>query len=177
MDTSPILGGNAVLQKYGYLNPTSVQSQQDSNENLFLDLLVTQLKNQNPLEPMENNEFVQQMSALAAVQETQSLNANIQSLIQLQEVVAGQNAFTQSANLVGKNVDYVDPETGDEKSGYVDSIHLAEGGIFLSIGGTDVPMSLVTGISAAADDAGQTAPDDPNDGADDGSKDDSDADA
>lgn len=146
MDSTPIAGGNPVTDKYGYLNPSSTQ-QSSSNENLFIDLLVTQLKNQNPLEPMENGEFIQQMSSLASVQETQSLNGNIQNLIQLQEVVAGQNAFTQSANLVGKYVQYVDPATGEESEGYVDSIQLQEGGIFLKIGGSDVPMGLVTGIT------------------------------
>lgn len=176
MESSSIIGGSPVTGKYGYLNPSNAQ-QSNSSENLFIDLLVTQLKNQNPLEPMENGEFIQQMSSLASVQETQSLNSNIQSLIQLQEVVAGQNAFTQSANLVGKYVQYIDPATGEEAEGKVKSIQLQEGGIFLSIGNSEVPMGLVTGITTqpGTSDSGGDSDDssgDSSDSSDDASSDD-----
>lgn len=155
MESTGINAGFSITDKYGYLNPTSVANK--SNENVFTQLLVTQLKNQNPLEPLENNEFIQQMSSLASLEETQNLNANISSLITLQQIVAGQNAFTQSANLVGKYVEYTDPTTNETASGYVDSVHLTDQGLFLSIGGSDVAMGQVTGIISppdAQDDSG-----------------------
>ena len=172
MTSVGIVGGDPVLDKYGYLNPTSAAAQ--TEENIFLNLLVTQLENQNPLEPLENNEFIQQMSALASLEETQNLNANISNLIALQEIVAGQNAFTQSAALVGKYVEYVDPQTGESASGYVEGVQLTEGGLFLQIGGVDVPMNSVTGIVAApdqsddapVDDEGDADTDTPDDGGD-----------
>ena len=154
MDSIGLVGGNPVTETYGYLNPQSVDPNAD--ENIFLDLLVSQLENQNPLEPLENNEFIQQMSSLASLEETQALNDNIQNLIALQEIVAGQNAFTQSAALVGKNVEYIDPQTGEPGSGIVDSVHLNQGGLFLNIDGVDVPMNSVTGIIAVPEPSDET---------------------
>ena len=108
-----------ILQKYGY-RPGMISHEEDSD--IFLNLLTTQLKNQNPLEPLENGQFIQQMSQLAAVEQSAALNDKLSSLIVLQEIVAGQNAFTQSASLVGKTVEYLDPVTGEEKSGTVNAV-------------------------------------------------------
>lgn len=153
-----------ILQKYGY-RPGQIN--QESDNEIFLTLLTTQLRNQNPLEPMENGEFIQQISQLAAVEQTQALNDKISSLIVLQEIVAGQNAFTQSASLVGKTVEYIDPVTGEEKSGLVSAIHMNSQGLLIDVNGEQVPMNLVTGIIGTPDD-------DSGGGSDDGGGDDDD---
>lgn len=138
-----INGTPAILQKYGYL-PGAQQPKEDSE--LFLNLLVSQLKNQDPFEPLQNGEFIQQVSQLAAVEQSSALNDKLTNLIALQEIVAGQNAFTQSASLVGKKVEYIDPETGEEMSGVVKGVHLDGGGLMLDVEGSTVPMNYVTGI-------------------------------
>jgi flagellar basal-body rod modification protein FlgD len=132
-----------ILQKYGY-RPGQLDQRSDSD--IFLNLLTTQLRNQNPLEPLENGEFIQQVSQLAAVEQTQALNAKISELITIQEIVAGQNAFTQSASLVGKTVEYIDPVTGEETSGKVTAIHMDGDGLLLDVNGEQIPMNQVTGI-------------------------------
>ena len=138
-----------ILQRYG-VRPG--QLDQQSDREIFLTMLTTQLRNQNPLEPLENGEFIQQISQMAAVEQSQALNDKISSLIRIQEIVAGQNAFTQSASLVGKTVEYTDPVTGEEKSGKVDSIHMDGEGLLLNVNGDKVPMNLVTGIIGESDD-------------------------
>lgn len=159
MNVSGILSGTAALDKYGYLNGSAGLDK--SNENPFLELLVAQLKNQDPMEPLQNGDFIQQVSSFASLQETQLLNAKISDLISLQEIVAGQNAFSQSASLVGKHVQYLDPDTGETLSGHVESVHLNEGGLLVRINGTDVPMSSITGI--LAEDAPPATTDDDGD--------------
>jgi flagellar basal-body rod modification protein FlgD len=154
---------NALLDKYGYTPGMTPGSTPE--ENLFLTILTTQLRNQDPLQPLENGEFVDQISGMASIQETQTLNAQLSSMIQLQQILAGQNAFTQSAALVGKNVTYVDPETKEQAKGYVSQIKLIDGALLLEVNGKDVPMSSVIGITAddaASDDtaADDTAADD-----------------
>ena len=138
---------NTVLSdKYGY---TPGMKPAGGEENLFLKILTTQLKNQNPLEPLQNGDFVNQISTMASTQETATMNQQLSSLIQLQQIVAGQNAFTQSASLVGKNVKYVDPETAKQLTGVVSEVKLDDGALFLAINGKDVPMNSVIGITAA----------------------------
>ena len=53
--------------------------------NRFLILLVTQLKNQDPLDPMDANEFTSQLVSFANVEQQIHQNANLEELIKLQQ--------------------------------------------------------------------------------------------
>lgn len=76
----------------------------------FLQLLVAQLKHQNPLEPQSNEQFIAQMAQFTSLETLSSLDKNMQ--------------FSQAASLIGKQVTVVDRETESagivEKVGYVD---------------------------------------------------------
>ena len=67
----------------------------------FLKLLVAQLQHQDPLQPMENTEFVAQLAQFSSLEQQISTNDNL-SLIQV-----GQTAMTNSqvAGLIGKEVE------------------------------------------------------------------------
>ena len=56
-----------------------------SNFNSFLTLLTTQLQNQDPLSPMDTNQFTQQLVEFAGVQQQVDMNTNMQTLISLQQ--------------------------------------------------------------------------------------------
>ena len=56
-----------------------------SNFNSFLTLLTTQLQNQDPLVPMDTNQFTQQLVEFAGVQQQVDMNTNMQTLISLQQ--------------------------------------------------------------------------------------------
>jgi flagellar basal-body rod modification protein FlgD len=142
--TSPL------LDKYGLIQSIAKQPGQKNDENVFLTLLVTQLQNQDPLSPMENAEFIQQVATFSSLEESQNLNAKLADLITIQEVVAGQNAFTQSASLVGKTVEYAHPDTGEPATGFVGAVHVTDAGLVLDIDGLEVPLGLVTGIVTEA---------------------------
>lgn len=45
----------------------------------FLNLLITQLRNQDPLNPMEDKEFISQMAQFSSLEQMQELNKNIQA--------------------------------------------------------------------------------------------------
>lgn len=47
------------------------------DKDAFLNLLVTQLKNQNPLEPMKDTEFISQMAQFSSLEQTQNMNKTI----------------------------------------------------------------------------------------------------
>ncbi len=164
---SSINSGSPVLDGYGYLSGSEGLEKSDSDQ--FLQLLVAQLKNQNPLEPLGNEEFIQQIASFSSLEETAKLNRQLTDLIDIQELVAGQNAFTQSASLVGKFVEYTDPTTGEKASGHVDAVHLENGALLLEIGGVSVPVGAVTGIIDV------DAPDDATDDVSDGVAEDDDA--
>jgi flagellar basal-body rod modification protein FlgD len=54
------------------------------NFTTFLQLLTTQLKNQNPLDPLDTNQFTQQLVQFAQVEQQMNMNASLTSLISLQ---------------------------------------------------------------------------------------------
>src|SRR5579872_637322 len=70
----------------GTSNGTSANGVLDftKNFNTFLTLLTSQLKNQNPLSPMDTNTFTQQLVSFSEVEQQINTNTNLQSLIQLQ---------------------------------------------------------------------------------------------
>ena len=70
------------------------------NFNEFLQLLTTQLQNQDPLSPLDTNQFTQQLVEFASVQQQVDMNTNMQTLISLQQTTAA----TQALQLVGSNV-------------------------------------------------------------------------
>ena len=70
------------------------------NFNEFLQLLTTQLQNQDPLSPLDTNQFTQQLVEFASVQQQVDMNTNMQTLISLQQTTAA----TQALQLVGSTV-------------------------------------------------------------------------
>lgn len=65
----------------------------------FLKILSSQLTNQNPLKPLDNQEFVAQIAQFSTLQQSTQLNAKIDQMLSLQSV-------TQSVGLIGKVVGY-----------------------------------------------------------------------
>src|SRR5215216_5770382 len=55
------------------------------NFDTFLSLLTTQLKNQNPLEPLDTNQFTQQLVQFAGVEQQINMNQQLTSLVNLQK--------------------------------------------------------------------------------------------
>jgi len=70
----------------------------------FLKILLTQLTYQDPLKPMDNQQFMAQMAQFTSLEQTQQLNTKIETLITNQ-------AALQSIGLIGKTVD-VNTATG-----------------------------------------------------------------
>lgn len=70
------------------------------NFDVFLKLLTTQLKNQNPLEPVKTNEFTQQMVAFTGVEQQVKMNKSIESLGQIFQ----QSSLASSVSYIGKTV-------------------------------------------------------------------------
>lgn len=71
-----------------------------SNFDTFLQLLTTQLRNQNPTEPIDTNEFTQQLVQFTEVEQSVKTNENLEALAQL----SAANAITGSVSYIGKTV-------------------------------------------------------------------------
>lgn len=63
----------------------------------FLSLLVTQMRNQDPLKPVSDTEFIAQMAQFTSLEQTKAMSSDVQELRQ-------SYALTQGTNLLGKTV-------------------------------------------------------------------------
>lgn len=81
-------------------NSSSTTNAMSDAENRFLKLLTTQLKNQDPLNPMDNAQVTSQMAQISTVSGIEKLNTTLKTL--LQGTIDSQT--TQAASLVGNAV-------------------------------------------------------------------------
>ena len=98
----------------------STSSSSSLNADSFLKLLVTQMQNQDPLNPMDNAEVTSQMAQISTVTGIGTLNTTVQSLSsQFTQMQA-----LQGASLVGRNVIVpgnmmsIDPTTATGQGGF-----------------------------------------------------------
>jgi len=106
----------------------------------YMQLLVAQLQNQNPLEPMKNHEMTNQLAQIAQLERLESLDGTFrQSLFNAQ--------VQQATDLIGKTVEFVPPEDGVVTSGMVDGVVVEDGQAQLQVGlhrvGLDEILSIM----------------------------------
>lgn len=87
---------NSTAQAAGVLGAQQLAGNFDT----FLTLLTTQLKNQNPLDPLDTNQFTQQLVEFASVEQQVNMNSNLQTLISMQQT----SQSLQALQLVGQTV-------------------------------------------------------------------------
>ncbi|WP_112180847.1 MULTISPECIES: flagellar hook assembly protein FlgD [Paraliobacillus] len=77
----------------------------------FMRILMAQLQNQDPLNPMEDKEFISQMATFTSLEQMMEMNTSISSLVQNQTV----SPVIQYSHLIGKEVSYykLDEESGE----------------------------------------------------------------
>lgn len=139
---------------------TSGLATQELDKDAFLTLLVTQMKNQDPLEPTANEDFIAQLAQFSSLEEMQDVNSNLVSLGALQQSNALMSQLTDSSALIGRQVRYIDPVTELERLGSVDSVKIEQGLALLRIDGADVPLANVTEVTGeqAGDDQDPNTP-------------------
>lgn len=120
------------------------------DKNQFLDILMAQLQNQNPLKPQESGKFVDQMASLTSLEQMTQMTNAMESFQQSQQ-------SQQFMTLLGKNVEATTSE-GNSVSGEVESVRFTDNGSSVTIGGTDVGTSEIASISTV-DDSGESSGD------------------
>jgi flagellar basal-body rod modification protein FlgD len=122
------------------VSPTSAASQVSSiSLQDFLKILTSQLSNQDPLKPLDNQEFVTQIAQFSTLEQSAELNQKIDQLLSVQSV-------TQSVGLLGKNVDIntSTSSSGLTLSGQVTSINYVSGVPHLTVNVTGGGQQDVT---------------------------------
>src|SRR5690606_12821867 len=95
---STVSGASSVLDQYQIKQDT--KQSKDLGKNEFLNLLVAQLNNQNPLEPQGNGEFIAQLAQFSTVEGVEKLNTSMESLLSGYQ----SSQALQASSLVGRKV-------------------------------------------------------------------------
>ena|SRR5436190_1664086 len=119
----------------GHVSNDALQS---LDVNSFLKLMISELQNQDPLNPMDNSQLLQQISQMREIAATGDMTNTLQA------VLLGQNVSSGSA-LIGKQVTAL-TDAGDSVSGNVDKVNIAGGDVTLQIGDNSVKLSNVSEI-------------------------------
>jgi flagellar basal-body rod modification protein FlgD len=111
---------------------------QTMDSEVFMQLLVTQLRNQDPSSPMDTTDMVAQTTQLAMMESLTKLTAGVEGLLSSQQ-------STQASQLIGATVTWTDA-SGESRSGTVESVSFGAAPT-VSVDGTDVALSEITGAS------------------------------
>jgi flagellar basal-body rod modification protein FlgD len=113
----------------------------------FLQLILTEMTKQDPLQPNDTNALLQQLSAVRSIQSDMDLSTNLQALV-------SQNEFAAAATLVGKTISGLD-ENFNRVTGEVKSISRTMNGTILTLmGGQRVYIGDLDEIAQTPEDDG-----------------------
>lgn len=120
-----------------------------ADKNMFLQLLVAQMKYQDPMNPTDSGEFLAQSAQFTALEKMQEVAD------QTARLVASQMAFGAS-NLVGRTVSWTS-EDGAAHSGSVNGVQFGAQGPMLDVGTTSIPISQVQSVTSGTSTGSTTA--------------------
>ncbi len=127
----------------------------EMNQDMFLQLMITQLQNQDPLEPMDNSEFLAQQATFTQVNSLQEMNQKLETygeaLLSINSSSLNSSTLNQAMNLVGKTVTATDPNNNNETiTGTVDSVTIKEGSLTFMINGKEIGSEYITGVTTGS---------------------------
>src|ERR1700745_3425274 len=91
----------------------------------FIKMMITQLQNQDPLEPAKNQELLAQMSQIGQLQSQTLFSDSLKGMVL-------QNSLGSAGNLIGKVVQGLDAK-GDQVNGLVNSVRVEDDKVFLEL--------------------------------------------
>ncbi len=121
---------------------SAINSASDIQMN-YMKLLITQLQNQNPLEPMDNNEMASQLAQFSQLQQLETMNSNFADILSATE-------HNYANSLIGKEISFASENesgTRDITSGIVEEvINDIDGQIALVAGNSTIVLDDVISV-------------------------------
>lgn len=99
-DTTTVNGIDNIIKQYSSTNSTKTSAAQSMGKEDFLKMLVAQLKNQDPLNPMSGTDFATQLAQFSSLEQLTNLNTGITNL----GLYQSSQTNLQAVNLIGKEV-------------------------------------------------------------------------
>lgn len=117
-------------------NPTSADSIQEN----FMTLLLTQLRHQNPMEPMRNEELSMQLATMSQLKEIEGLSSKFDLMLHAQHV-------TEASTMIGKYAEFTPEGTEERTGGTVSGIEIAGNTVTVQIGPNSIDITDIASVS------------------------------
>lgn len=110
------------------------------DKDAFLQLLVAQLKHQDPMKPMDDTAFIAEMAQFSSLEQMQNMN-------KLMEQSLNFDALSQASTMIGKHVALLDAD-GVRISGQVSEVRQSGTGLQVLIDGKEYSVNSIYSVSA-----------------------------
>jgi flagellar basal-body rod modification protein FlgD len=108
----------------------------------YLNLLAVQLQNQDPMNPMDNNQMASQLAQLSQLQQMENMSSTFGKVLASQQM-------TQATSMLGKKVTYTVTGDSTPRTGQVSRVDINSGTISLYVGSDEVDPANVQAVSAS----------------------------
>ena len=137
----PSITNTSATNPQNIADAVSSATSQSLSEQDFLNLLVTQMTQQDPLNPMTNQDLLAQMVQFSTLQS----NTTTQS--DLGQMTAGQT-FSEADAMIGKQVSVQTDSNGDTAQGVVSGVDVSSGAPQIIVNGQSYSISQVLSVTA-----------------------------
>jgi flagellar basal-body rod modification protein FlgD len=124
-------------------NPVIADASETTDSQSFMKLVIEQLKNQDPMDPMKSQEFTSQLAQINSLEQLISLNQNMSTFI-------SGGRLGDATALIGHYVEGIDANS-TPVTGVVESVEVVEGEPTLRIGDKMLLLDQVATVTAAKD--------------------------
>lgn len=150
-----IFSTNATWPNYSAANKaTTSAATKELGKDQFLKILITQLQNQDPMQPMEDKEFIAQMAQFSSVEQLVNISSKLEAL--------GKSLGTVSS-MIGKEISWISSGTNNDdlswkadkdkddsgvlRQGIVDSIIVRDGVQYAKVGNDEIKLDEIIQVS------------------------------
>jgi flagellar basal-body rod modification protein FlgD len=116
----------------------------DLGKDAFLKLLVTELRHQDPTQPMADREFISQMAQFSALEQMTNINSALQNMHR-------SSRAAEAYAMLGKRVEALNPATGRPVEGIVSKIFYGNNDIRMMVNGTEIGLGDIHSVIPAGE--------------------------
>ena len=112
----------------------------------FLQLLVTQLQNQDPLDPVGQEEFIGQLAQLSTLSGIEELNGSFANMVSQQSDLIRLQELTVGSSLLGQQVEYFEEGSSELRQATVEKLSVVDGHVLVDVGNDTITLNQVLNI-------------------------------
>lgn len=137
-----------------YENRKTKEPMKTLDKDAFLQIMIAQLRYQDPSSPMDSSKFIEQMAMFTTLEQMTNLNTNMERLYHLQEL-------SHASSLIGKRVNLVNGE--EQLIGEVERVSMGQNSVNIWVSGKPFSLDQIIALERGVTDEPEEPPEVPDD--------------